>query len=221
MESKLTTIAETEEFLKSHNLEYKMVTHDAVPTVKDMIEKVHFEEETTFAKNLFLKDKKKKDLYLVIAKHDTAINLKTLAKHLGTASSNLRAGDEDKMWEYLSVKPGAVNIFSILNDSEKKVNLIVDQIINDAELISAHPMENVATCQLSNAVFKEIIKLSNHEVSVLDFATLEESVKSKASEKKEKDKAPGGKAKKQKSKAEGHELSIQYKKNEDFANWYT
>ena len=47
-----------------------------------------------FAKNLFLHNKKKKEnLFLVIAAHNTIVNMKELEKHLKTGSGNLRGGD--------------------------------------------------------------------------------------------------------------------------------
>ncbi len=62
------------------------------------MEKVKFtgeyEGKVIFAKNLFLANKKKKEqMYLVVAAHDTAIDMKSLEKHLKTGSGNLRGGD--------------------------------------------------------------------------------------------------------------------------------
>lgn len=101
-----------------------------------MLEEVKFTHaDVTFAKNLFLKDKKKKALYLLVAKHDTKTDYKTLATHLKTGSSNIRAGEEDKMEELLLVKAGSVNLFSILNDNEKQVTLLVDKALYDQEFV--------------------------------------------------------------------------------------
>jgi Ala-tRNA(Pro) deacylase len=66
-----------------------------------MLEKVKFEGDSAkavFAKNLFLHNKKKKDLvYLVVAAHDTNIDMKALTTHLKAGSGNLRGGDQDVM----------------------------------------------------------------------------------------------------------------------------
>lgn len=95
-----------------------------------MLEKVKFDDEyanTLFAKNLFLANKKKKEqIYLVIAAHDTQIDMKALTSHLKAGSGNLRAGDAEVMEQLLGVKRGAVNLFSILNDKDMKVHLILD-----------------------------------------------------------------------------------------------
>ena len=65
-------------------------------------------------------------MYLVIAAHDTQIDMKGLTKHYKAGSGNLRAGDQDDMYKYLGVKKGAVSLFSILNDTDKKVHLTID-----------------------------------------------------------------------------------------------
>lgn len=56
-------------------------------------------------------------MWLVVAAHDTPIDIKALTKHLKTGSGNLRAGDEEAMGQILGVKKGAVNLYSIVNDT--------------------------------------------------------------------------------------------------------
>jgi prolyl-tRNA synthetase len=62
----------------------------------------------------------------VIAAHDTAIDMKGLTKHLKVGSGNLRGGEVEVMQAMLGAKKGAVNLFAILNDTAKKVHLIMD-----------------------------------------------------------------------------------------------
>ena len=75
--------------------------HIAVATIKEGLEHVKFTgalEDTMFCKNLFLHDKKKKNkLWLVVAAHDTAIDMKQLSKSLGVGSGNLRGADASKL----------------------------------------------------------------------------------------------------------------------------
>ena len=156
------------------------VRHEQVFTIPEMLDKVKFEGESpVFAKNLFLHNKKKKELvYLVIAAHDTAIDMKGLTTHLKAASGCLRAGDEDVMDQLLGAKKGAVNLFSILNDTAKKVHLIVDQrLLDEKRNIAFHPMQNDATTSISVADMKRVIALSDHEAEALDFSKIVEGEK--------------------------------------------
>jgi Ala-tRNA(Pro) deacylase len=154
-----------------------------------MLEKVKFEgahSKAVFAKNLFLQDKKKKEEgYLVIAAHDTAIDMKGLTKHLKVGSGNLRGGEVEVMQAMLGAKKGAVNLFAILNDTAKKVHLIMDQrLMNDFELIAYHPMQNDATTAISNADMKKVIAISGREAEVIDFTKLVVTDGAAAEEKK-------------------------------------
>jgi Ala-tRNA(Pro) deacylase len=164
--------------------------------VKEGLEKVKFEgehEKTTFAKNLFLHNKKnKQQLFLVVAAHDTEVNMKALEKHLKTGSSNLRAADESVMEEVLGVKKGSVCLFAILNDKDKKVTLLVDhRLVHESEHIGFHPMINTATTSISKDDMLKVISLSGHSHEIIDFSKLDvaapvEEKKAPAAEKKPK-----------------------------------
>ena len=95
---------------------------------------------------------------MIVAAHDTIIDMKSLEKHLKSGSGNLRAGDGDIMEKLLGVKKGAVNIFSILNDTNNKIALIVDhRLMNNCDLIGFHPMQNDATTSITSTGMKKII----------------------------------------------------------------
>jgi len=162
------------------------VRHEVVMTIPEMLEKVKFEGEhakAVFAKNLFLQDKKKKETaFLVIAAHDTNIDMKGLTKHLKAGSGNLRGGDVEVMEAMLGAKKGALNLFSIINDTAKKVHLIIDQRLIESEMIAFHPMQNDATSAISNADMKKIIELSGREAEILDFSKIVADDASKAPE---------------------------------------
>lgn len=100
----------------------------------EMNDAVVFEGEyvdTKIAKNLFYQDKKNKDrLWIVVAAHDTQIDLKALTKTLGCGSGNLRAGSEEAMYDTLGARKGGLTLFSIMNDKEAKaVNIVIDKVL--------------------------------------------------------------------------------------------
>ncbi len=188
----LKDLATTKAWLEDSGNEFEWIEHPAVPTVADMVEHCKFEKETTLAKNLFLKDKKKKNLYLVVAQHDTEVDLKVLAEHLGTGKSNLRGGDEKDMLEILGCKPGSVNLFSLMNDTEEKVKVLLDKKIADAERVAVHPMENTATAGVGKAFVEYVFEASSHQPDVIDFSALAEKVLKAQAEAAEAKKAKKG-----------------------------
>ena len=109
----------------------------------------------------------------MVAAHDTNIEMKGLTKHLKAGSGNLRGGDVEVMEAMLGAIEGSLNLFSILNDTAKKVHLIMDQrLMNYFELIAYHPMQNDATTAISNADMKKVIAISGREAEVIDFTKL-------------------------------------------------
>lgn len=190
--------------------------------IAEMLEHVKFGGEhanAMFAKNLFQQNKKKKDqMWLVVAAHDTAIDMKALEKHFKTGSGNLRGGDQDDMYKYLGVKAGAVSLFGILNDTDKKVNLVIDQrLLNDFDYVAFHPMQNDTTIAIKKEDVKKVIEMSEHKPEILDFSKLA----SEAPMQEEKKAGPAKKQEKAHPQAGVHELGIQYKKEDNFSHWYS
>jgi len=126
------------------------------------------------AKNLFFADKKKKErMWLVCACNDTKFQTKDLEKYLKTGSGNLRAAAFEVAEDLLAAQKGAVNLYSIVNDSEKKIELIVDKrIIDEFEFVGFHPMVNTATTAIRTKEIAKIIELSGHKSTILDFTTI-------------------------------------------------
>lgn len=55
-----------------------------------------------------------------------------------------------------------MTLFSIVNDSAKKVHLILDEKLQKSDLVAFHPMLNTATTAISSADMNKIIELSGH-----------------------------------------------------------
>jgi Ala-tRNA(Pro) deacylase len=143
---------------------------------------------------LYLANKKKKEqVYLVVAAHDTAIDMKGLTTLLKAGSGNLRGGDPEEMERLLGVKKGAVNLFAILNDTAGKVTLIIDsRLAEKADLVAFHPMQNDATTAISRADLNKIVELSKHKAMILDFTTIASEAPAVGGAKPEAKKATGG-----------------------------
>lgn len=144
-----------------------------------MIEKVKFEGEhanTVLAKNLFLYDKKKKDnLWLVCADVNNNFDMKDLNKYLPVKNGDLRGADLETLEKVLGCRKGLVNYFSIINDTQKAVKVIMDKRLIDAERVSFHPMDNTASTSISQAAVTKIKELAGRDdtnYEVLDFTTI-------------------------------------------------
>ncbi len=111
-------------------------------------------------KNLFLKDKKSA-LWLVTAREDTEIDLKTLHRQIGSA--RLSFGKPELMREVLGVEPGSVTPFALVNESARQVNFVLDEALLEYETLNFHPLVNTATTSIARDDFLKFVAACGHE----------------------------------------------------------
>jgi len=116
-------------------------------------------------KNLFLKDKKGK-LWLVVCLEDAQINMKTLNGKIGSA--RLSFGRPELLFEILGVTPGSVSPFALINDSETRVNVILDQKMMAYEKLNYHPLTNEQTITILSENLPVFIKACGHQPLIVD-----------------------------------------------------
>jgi len=150
--------------LREKQVAYRMVAHPAVFTMEEM-EKLGLGEDTqAVAKNLFLRDDKKRNYYLVVIKGDKRVDLKGLRKTI--QSRPLSFASQEELGQYLGLKAGSVTPLGILNDTERKVAVFIDQDFQGGE-IAVHPERNTATLWMRTEDLKRIIELHGNQVSFI------------------------------------------------------
>jgi Ala-tRNA(Pro) deacylase len=116
-------------------------------------------------KNLFLKDKKGQ-LWLVVTLDGREVNIKALQKAMGAA--RLSFGKAELLMEVLGVIPGAVTPFGLINDSEQRVQVILDVEMMAADLLNYHPLRNDATTAIAPADLRRFISACGHSARDLE-----------------------------------------------------
>jgi Ala-tRNA(Pro) deacylase len=112
-------------------------------------------------KNLFLKDKKDA-VFLVVVPEEARIDLKALHRRLG-ASGRFSFGSADLMSELLGVEPGAVTAFGVLNDTSRRVNLVIDAGLMENPVINCHPLINTMTTSIAREDLLKFLAATGHE----------------------------------------------------------
>ncbi len=115
-------------------------------------------------KNLFLKDAKDR-LYLVVAEGHTPVDLKALPKAIGSA--RLSFGKPELLLEVLGVTPGSVTALALINDTAKRVSVVVDERLMAYDIINCHPLVNSATTTLKRDDLLKFMRSTGHEPRVL------------------------------------------------------
>lgn len=155
---------EVYDFLTSRGIGYEVTEHGAVFNMEEMshVELPHPEAD---AKNLFVRDDKKRNYYLITVRGDKRVDLKKFREEHGTRS--LSFASENDLMNLLGLIPGAVTPLGILNDSEKKVKLFLDEELVNGGLIGVHPNDNTATVWLKTTELIDIITEHGNEVEAV------------------------------------------------------
>ena len=145
---------------------YQLYHHEAVFTVEES-NKVDADISGTHCRNLFLRDKKKKN-YLLVLQNATDVDMKQLPDAIG--SDRLSFGSSDRLWQYLGVRPGSVCPFSIINDTEHNVKILLDKSMMETKIVNYHPLLNTMTIGLTPTDLIKFIESTGHEAHIVDLS---------------------------------------------------
>ncbi len=116
-------------------------------------------------KNLFLKDKDG-CMVLVVAKEDTKVDLKALAKQLGFGRFSF--GKPKLLMEVLGIEPGSVTAFALINGTSSQLAaVVVDEALMGFAEVNAHPLVNSATTRVATDDLIRFMKACGHTPRIL------------------------------------------------------
>lgn len=149
-------------YLKQKNIWYEITKHKAVYNMKDL-QDVDLPYPEGDAKNLFVRDDKKRNYYLITVKGTKKVDLKEFRHQNNTRP--LSFVNEKELLELLNLKPGSVTPLGLLNDKEHKVEFFIDnELLEEPGIIGVHPNENTATVWLKTRDLINILKENNVKV---------------------------------------------------------
>lgn len=154
------------DFLNNKGIKYEVTEHEAVYNMAELA-KVNIPYPEADAKNLFVRDDKRRNYYLITVKGDKRVDLKEFRKRNQTRPLTFASPDE--LMNILGLILGAVTPLGILNDSERIVQVFLDKDFCAApELIGVHPNDNTATVWLKTEDLINIIKEHSNKINVVE-----------------------------------------------------
>lgn len=156
--------AETYQYLTDHNISYEVTEHQAVYNMEEL-DAVKLPYPEWDAKNLFVRDDKKRNYYLITVKGDKRVNLKEFRKTHGLR--NLSFASAEDLMDILGLIPGAVTPLGLLADTERRVHFYLDAAFS-SHLIGVHPNDNTATVWLRSDDLVSLIRTHGNEVSIVE-----------------------------------------------------
>ena len=112
-------------------------------------------------KNLYLRDKKKND-FLVVLPEDAELDLKALSVLIG--SSRLSFGSENRLFDNLGIRPGAVTPLAMITGVHHAVTLYMDSRLRGVDYLYMHPLVNDRTVAMKPEDVEAFLK--QHGVTV-------------------------------------------------------
>ena len=146
-------------YLTELGIEYKNTPHPAVFTAQEG-EKHWKNIAGMHCKNLFCKDAKGK-LWLIVAPALKRVDLKSVPVLIG--SKRLSFANEELLFETLGVFGGSVTPFSVINDKENRVSVVLDKEMMEQEKINFHPLTNTATTTITPEDLMVFMRACSHE----------------------------------------------------------
>ena len=154
------------EFLKKKNIWHEITEHEAVWDMEEL-DNLDLPYPGRDAKNLFVRDDKKRVYYLISVKDDKRVDLNEFRNKYGTR--RLSFASENDLGNILKLFPGAVTPFGLLNDDNLVVKFYLDKDFFDKDsIIGVHPNDNTATVWLKVDDLVNIIKEHGNEVFVVN-----------------------------------------------------
>lgn len=129
--------------------------HPAVATVEEA-QKYWKDLDATHCKNLFFRNHKGNQHYLVILEHRQALNIRDLEQRL--KQGKLSFGSPERLMKFLGLTPGSVSPFGLINDHQKHVHVFIDKNLAQSKTISFHPCINTASIVLKYPDFLKFLQ---------------------------------------------------------------
>ncbi len=153
------------DLLDSLQIEYLRTDHDPAETM-EACEEIDKVLEVVMCKNLFLCNRQKTVFYLLMMPGDKPFKTKELSSQINSA--RLSFANEEKMLEFLDIKPGAVSVMGLMNDKENNVNLLVDEDVLKAEFVGCHPCVNTSSLRIkTDDVINKFLSAVNHTATTV------------------------------------------------------
>jgi len=151
------------DFLDKLGIQYQRIDHEAAMTMEACEEIDHaLGDNTTICKNLFLCNRQETDFYLLLMPGDKPFKTKDLSAQIHSA--RLSFAKPEYMEKYLDITPGSVSVLGLMNDSEKKVQLLIDEDVMKEPYFGCHPCINTSSLKFTTEdLMQKIIPALEHE----------------------------------------------------------
>lgn len=154
------------DLLDELGIEYQRVDHEVLMTM-EACEGVDEALGMEICKNLFLCNRQKTNFYLLLMPGKKKFVTKDLSKQI--ESPRLSFAGDDHMEAFLNITPGSVSVMGLMNDTENRVQLLIDREVLEDEWFGCHPCINTSSLKMKTKdVIEKVLPKIHHAYRVVD-----------------------------------------------------
>ena len=117
-------------------------------------------------KNLFLANRQRTKFYMLMIPDHTVFRSSDISKQAG--SSRLHFAEAEYMEDLIDCEPGSASVMGLMNDTDHKVQLLVDDDVLSAEYVGCHPCINTSSLRIkSEDIFGKFLQATGHDYIVV------------------------------------------------------
>ena len=151
----------TYDLLDGLGVEYDRVDHAPAMTMEDCKE-VDEILESMVCKNLFLCNRQETAFYLLMIPDTKVFHTKDLSAQIGSA--RLSFAKPEYMEKFLDITPGSVSVMGLMNDTEHRVKLLIDEDVLSSEYVGCHPCINTSSIRFRTSdLVEKILPAMEHD----------------------------------------------------------
>lgn len=135
----------TYDLLDRLGVAYERVDHEPAMTM-EVCQAIDEVLQATICKNLFLCNRQETAFYLLMMPDNKPFRTKDLSAQIGSA--RLSFAKPEYMEQFLDITPGSVSVMGLMNDKEKRVQLLIDEDVLNSEYVGCHPCINTSSIRL-------------------------------------------------------------------------
>ncbi len=121
-------------------------------------------------KNLFLRNKNGKQHFLLLLPHEIEYDK---ARFKALSGEKCGFASDDRLTQYLNIKPGAVSPLSLVHDADNHVQAFIEATLLEAEALHLHPGHPEFSVQLKPHDLLAWLKAQGYEVQVIEWVSVE------------------------------------------------
>ena len=148
-------------------IQYKWFEHEPLFTCKDADNLFYNPQsiKTGKPKNLFLRNQKGTEYFLVIMSGNKIFNIKDFGNRIKT---KLGFASPKRLKKILDLIPGSVSPFGLLNDKNRQVRVFLDLEFLESDYLYFHPIRNTASVRVTREDLFKLLDFTGHKYEVVD-----------------------------------------------------